>query len=166
MFAFFPSRCYKIKHPFQNIKIFAYAPLSPGMRLWRKPNSFWLFWQHCLRLSWISWNSFSLRQWKPQSLFKIIFWRSRLRDPLQIQIGTSCWDPQGKRLVNWDVFPLRSPQLTPLSHLRPRHSVASFFLGLSTLPGTPWKCPKHWIYIKLYIFYFLSFEGPFRWRTC
>lgn len=40
MFAFFPSRWYKIKHPFQNIKIFAYVPFSPGMRLWKKPPQF------------------------------------------------------------------------------------------------------------------------------
>ena len=94
-----------------------------------KPNSFWLFWQHCLRLSGIAWNSFSQQPWKSKSLFLIIFWLSRSRDPLQPQVGTSCWNPQGRRLVNWVVLPLRSSQLL----LKP-----PVFPLPTSFPGTQW----------------------------
>lgn len=96
----------------------------------KKPNSFWLFWQHCLWLSWISWNCFSVQQWKSKSLFITIFWHSRPRAPLQIQVGTSWWKPRGK---DW------STGISFLWDLRPPFSSTLLVFPLPTyFSGTQW----------------------------
>lgn len=53
--------------------------------------------QHCLWLSWVSWHSFSLRQWKSKSLFVIYSDVQGLGFLYSASmIGTSCWNPRGK----------------------------------------------------------------------